>query len=150
MPVKLDAKDVSADILAGFEPHVDNWREVLITDVEALLEASTPRDFAEVHQTLLARFAARQHVAAERRADTDELKRQRAALVAATPKLVNDIAELNALVLRQEEFDRRDRLLQHITRCIADGLVWRLLDAERRAITLFSNGERVRRLATGA
>src|SRR4051794_29794368 len=96
MPVQLDAKDVRSDLSSRFDSHVENWRPVLIEQVSQVQAARTPQDFASVRMGLLARFAARQDVAAQRRDDVEDLKQRRAGLIEQTPKPIPAIRELSS------------------------------------------------------
>jgi hypothetical protein len=142
---------IEAELLVGFDPHVEaTWRPILLEQVRMLQTAKSPQDFAAVHMDLLARFAARQTVADERheqhvlrRAELQTLAQQR-------PKPLDAMREIGAKLQRDEDRDVRDSVLQHVARCIADGLAWRLLAADRRALTILGDRPRVGRLADGA
>jgi hypothetical protein len=138
---------ISDELAVGFDSHVVNtWRPILLDQVQRLQAARTPEDFAGVHIDLLARFAARQDVAAERRERVLELKAEQRRLARASPKPKDELRRLQDRIAAHEDLDFRDAVLQHVARCVADGLVWRLLAADRRALTILGDGPLVGRL----
>lgn len=138
---------VRDELLVGFESHVtDTWRPILLEQVRRLYAARTPQDFAEVHTDLLARFAARQDVIAERRAEVERLQVERQQLAREFPVPTGELRRVQERVARLKALDFRDGVLQHVARCVADGLVWRVLAADRHALTILGDRPLVGRL----
>lgn len=142
-----DRSAVRQDLDALEDPHVDRIRPVLLSILAGLLEARNPSDFHEVQEALLGTFAARQDCVTERRWSLDQHRKRLADLVRIEPKPLEDIRLRQRDIAIVEQQDRRDRVLQHAVRTIADGMAWRLLGCDRKVITLFGDAQRVGRLA---
>ena len=144
-------KRITDELLVGFESHVEQtWRPILLDQIRMLQEARTPQGFANLHTDLLARFAARQDVASERRASRSDLQAEQQKISQQAPKPKEQLRELQGLIRSLDELDFRDGVLQHVARCVADGMVWRLVGADRRALAILGDRSRVGRLPDAA
>ncbi len=148
MASTLDQQNVAADLAALGDPHIVTMRPHLLAAAQSLIAARTPGDFYELQEALLGMFAARQQVAAERRSRIKEERADLSAMVRRRPKPSGEVlAEQQRTIAILEHQDRRDQLLQHVVRVLADGMAWRLLNCDRRTITIYGNEQRVGRLA---
>jgi len=125
-------------------------RRGILEFVERLQRASAPEEFVNLHRDVLIEFGARQSAAgdvlpqarSEARATIAELARQ-------NPKPLDQIREQQELLERVTRQERIADAMQHTLRQIGDGIAWRALRYDRRAITVLGAGERVGRLAEG-
>jgi len=144
----LDAKNARADIAALHDPHVETMRPLFVDFARALATARDPSDVFRLQEGLLGAFAARQDVAANRRTQADKERDRLAALVRRRPKATrSELVEQQEMLATLKHQDRRDQLVQHIVRVIADGMAWRLMRCDRYTITIFGSERRVGRLA---
>jgi hypothetical protein len=132
------------------EPLYQQRRPRMLEFVVRLQQAKSTEDWVYLHRDLLIEFGARQQAAEE-------------ALPEAKSKIANEMRELARqdpkpiaeLTQRQETLERikRQELVakasQHALRQIGDGIAWRALRYDRRAVTVLGQGERVGRLASG-
>ncbi|MDQ3740605.1 MAG: hypothetical protein M3389_06635 [Actinomycetota bacterium] len=148
MASALDQQNVGADVAAFGDPHIVTMRPHLVAAAQSLIAARSPKDFYELQEMLLGMFAARQQVAAERRTRIKAERAHLSAMVRRRPKPSGELlAEQQRTIAILEHQDRRDQLLQHVVRVLADGMAWRLLNCDRRTITIYGNEQRVGRLA---
>jgi hypothetical protein len=149
MAFKLDRRNVEAEMLVRHEPTFQRERAALRELVAQAQCAETPKHYVEVHARLLASYAARQSVREERREDRrSEIKTLRE-LTRRRPLPLDEIRPLQGRNTTRQEQDLRDAILLHALRRVADAVVWRLLEFDRRAVTVLGDGERVDRLALG-
>jgi hypothetical protein len=148
MASTLDQQNVAADLAALRDPHISTMRPRLVATAQRLIEARIPDDFYELQEAILGMFAARQQVAADRRTRIKEERARLSALARGRPKPSAEVlVEQQRTIGVLEHQDRRDQLLQHVVRVLADGMAWRLLNCDRRTITIYGNERRVGRLA---
>ena len=142
----LNARRVAAEIEATEDQHFQDQRGVLLAWVHGLHTASTPADYMRLQLELRDRFAARQQVAQERRAACSADTEQRNELVSRTPRPQAIIDDLSERIAIRQRLDVRDGIIQHISRCLMDGLAWRVTSYDRALFTVMGDGERVGRL----
>lgn len=91
------------------------------------------------------RFAARQDAMKVRRHDLIVDKAERARLAPLKPQPRAQMQELRRRIVIRERLHLRDTVLQHISRCLADAMVWRATGYDRALFTVLGDGERVGR-----
>ena len=142
----LNVRRVAAEIEATQDQHFRDQRGVLLAWVHGLHTASTPADYMRLQLELRDRFAARQQAAQERRAACTADTEQRNELVSRTPRPKAIIDDLQERIAIRQRLDVRDGIIQHILRCLMDGLAWRVTSYDRALFTVMGDGERVGRL----
>jgi hypothetical protein len=142
---KLNEKALRAEIEATFHEHFRERRDELVSWVRLLPQASTPEEFMRMQLELRDRFAARQDAMKVRRHALIADKAERARLAPLKPQPRAEMQELRRRIVIRERLHLRDTVLQHISRCLADAMVWRATGYDRALFTVLGNGERVGR-----
>jgi hypothetical protein len=138
------------------EPRVMNsgvfgaLRPFVVETVVALQRARTGQDFVSLQRRLLEQFLRHQLTQEQTRERVKESKARRSSLTAKTPKPVSAIREISEEIKTDEFFDYVLGCALHALRCLGDGLAWKVVDFDRRAITVMGDGRRVGRLADDA
>jgi hypothetical protein len=145
MASNLDSKSVFAEIAAMDDAYCDGRRDEFVPLINEMQRASTPRDFMVAQLKLRDTFAGRQagldEIRARRTADKAELRR----LAPRKPQPRTHVRELSARVAIRSRILLRDDVIQHMTRCLADALVWRAARYDRALFAVAGDGERVGR-----
>jgi hypothetical protein len=140
-------QDVDRELDVMFSSLFDALRPSLIAMVRALQRAQERDDYVVLTDSLLREFLRHQKTQQDTRALIDERKAQRAGLIAQSPKPIDAIREISAEINIDEFFDHSLGCALHALRCVGDGIAWRTLDYDRRAIAVLGDGHRVGRLA---
>jgi hypothetical protein len=143
---KLNARRVAAEIEATLDQHFQDQRDIFLAWVQGLHTASTAADYMRLQLEVRDRFAARQQVIQERRAACAADTARRDELVRRTPRHQTVIDDLQERIAIRQRLDVRDGVIQHIWRCLMDGLAWRVTSNDRALFTVMGDGERVGRL----
>lgn len=145
MPKRLHAKALTAELEATHDAHFRERRDELVAWVRALQQASSPEDFMRLQLELRDRFAGRQDAMSLRSAAIVEDKTELRRLAPLKPRPQEAIDELRRRIDIRERLHLRDSVLQHISRCLADAMVWRATRSDRALFTVLGDGERVGR-----
>jgi hypothetical protein len=146
MRKKLDAKAIQAELEATQDAHFQERRPELVSWVRALQQAASPADFMRLQLKLRDRFAGRQDAMRLRTVDLETDKAELKRLAPLRPRQQGALDELRRRITIRERLHRRDSVLQHISRCLADAMVWRATRWDRALFTVLGEGERVGRL----
>jgi hypothetical protein len=140
----LAARAVRAEIEAMGDDYCANRREEFVGLIRAIQQAATPRDFLAVQVQLRDTFAGRQHGLDHIR---QLLKADRTRLRQLAPRKPQprEVAVLRERIAVREKTLLRDDVIQHVTRCLADALVWKATLYDRALFSVLGDGERVGR-----
>ena len=143
-------REIAAEEQLLNEPLYQNLRPRALELVERLQRASTAEDWVYLHRDLLIEFGARQDAIDDTLPDARQRVRcEIRELARRDPKPIDDIRIQQAILERVGRQELVARASQHTLRQIGDGIAWRALHHDRRAITILGEGERVGRLAQG-
>jgi hypothetical protein len=132
------------------EPLYRDLRPQAVEFIERVQRAATPADWVSLHRDVLIQFGARQDATdetlpqakAQAAKEVGELARQ-------TPKPIDELRAKQEILDRIKRQELVAKASQHTLRQIGDGIAWRALGYDRRAITILGDGTRVGRLARG-
>jgi hypothetical protein len=132
------------------EPLYQDLRPRIVSFIERLQCAATPKEWVDVHRELLIEFGARQDASDETLPRAKgEVATSIAELAKQTPKRIDQLRAKQEVLDRIKRQELVAKASQHTLRQIGDGMAWRALAYDRRAITILGEGTRVGRLAQG-
>jgi hypothetical protein len=125
-------------------------RPRIIEFVERLQRAATTQEWVYLHRDLLIEFGARQEAIDEllptAKSETATEMRE---LARHDPKPIGELTKRQEILERIGRQELVAEATQHTLRQIGDGIAWRALRYDRRAISILGDGQRVGRLASG-
>lgn len=125
-------------------------RPLVVETVGALQAARTGEEFVELQRALLGQFLRHQLTQVQARDRLTKLKASRSAMTRERPKPIHAIRAISEEIATDEFFDEVLSCALHVLRCLGDGVAWKVVDFDRRAITVMGQGRRVGRLADDA
>jgi hypothetical protein len=132
------------------EPLYLDLRPRVVELVQRSQRARTPEEWVDLHRDLLIEFGARQDAADETLpAARQQVRAEIRDLAHREPKPIDEIRAKQQILERVGRQELVARAGQHTLRQVGDGVAWRALGYDRRAITILGEGERVGRLAQG-
>jgi hypothetical protein len=145
-----DRREILAEERLLNEPLYQALRPRAVELIARLQTAAATAEWVDLHRDLLIEFGARQDAASDvlpaaRQTARAEIRE----LAARQPKPLDDIRARQEILKRVEMQELVARASQHMLRQVGDGVAWRALRYDRRAITILGGGERVGRLADG-
>lgn len=144
-----DDKDLKEEQTLLNDPVYRAERSYLIDLLTSLEQARTHEQFVDLHRSLLTSMLRRQALIKNLR-DRQEARRSRiAALALRRPKPVTELTVQGHHVAGERQAERVELALQALLRTVGDGLAWRILGYDRRAIRIIGRGERVAWLSEG-
>jgi len=143
----LGKQDVDRELNVVFSAVFADLRPFVVEAVGALRWADTPEDYVELTVTVLEQFLRHQVAQEQVRERQTERKDKLALLIAQSPRPIVKIRAINQEVKIDERFDHDLVCALHALRGVGDGIAWRALDYDRRAISVMGDGRRVGRLA---
>ncbi len=131
------------------EPIYKKARDKIVGFITRLQAARSPEDYVELHRSVLAHFIAYQETADEAVVQRMEIRGRIRELAREGPKPMEAIQEQQVLLERVVREETTLKAVHHLIRAVGDGIAWRALRYDRRALTVLGEGERVGRVASG-
>ena len=141
------SRDVDREAAISDSLIVSEERPHIAAFVAKLHDASDAQHFQSLQDALLRRMLGRQTVTDELGADIRKTKQELRQLTAGRPLPRDEVSQLQAVLAKQELAERCCKAVAHVLRCVGDGIAWKALRYDRRAISILGSGKRVGRLA---
>lgn len=130
-------KQLGLELAIQNTPLYQEARPALVEYVERLQKATTATDLRLLQRELIFDVNGRQRAIAEAIAENRPSAQERIAdLLRQTPKPKLALREAQDQLARIDLVEEVARALQHVTRTLADGLVWRAMNYDRPAISI--------------
>ncbi len=147
MRTNLGATDVAREMTVINSGVFRQLRPVAVEALELLQSARTVEQFAALEHLLLKQFLRHQVVQERLRDEIEDRKAERGRLVAQEPRPVTRIGAMNESIRADEDADHALACALHALRCVGDGIAWKAVGYDRRAVSVMGDGRRVGRLA---
>jgi hypothetical protein len=149
MAFQPNSRELAAEERLLNEPGHRKARDKIAEFITALRAARRPKEYVELHRSVLAHFGAYQETGDKAVETRMELRARIRELAEEQPKPIAAIREQQQVLARVVGQEALMKAVHHALREVGDGIAWQALRYDRRAFSVLGEGERVGRLAGG-